>query len=237
MRGILITGTDTGVGKTYTALRIINTARAAGLGVAAMKPFETGCGSRDSRLVPRDAVKLMKACGMNDIDTVNPYRFKTPAAPYVAARIEDRGIDVKKVVTLYGRLHRSYDLVVVEGAGGLLVPIERHLSYADLARELSLEVLVVSANRLGAINHTMLTVDCTEAHGLSLLGVVLNSMDKKDDTAKRTNASVLSLLLGKKFLGETGCNSGRSNRALYKKIIGLALQRPAGRPRRDARPF
>ncbi len=202
MRGIFVTGTDTGVGKTYTALRIIKAAQASGLRVAAMKPCETGCGTNGGRLMPHDATKLMKACGMNDLDAVNPYRFKAPVAPYVAASLEHMSVAMEKIAARYRGFSGWYDLVVVEGAGGLLVPITKHLTYADLARRLSLQVLIVSANRLGVINHTMLTVDHIRAHGLDLLGVVLNNTDRKSDTAKRTNASTLSLLLGRKFLGE-----------------------------------
>ena len=145
MNGILITGTDTGVGKTYTALGIIARAKKNGIKVAAMKPWETGCRRSGNQLIPADAMRLMKAAGMNDIDTVNPCRFKTPVAPYVAGRLESRSVQPGTINKVYHRLALHYDFVVVEGAGGLLVPITRTYFYADLAREFSLSVLVVAA--------------------------------------------------------------------------------------------
>ncbi len=222
MKGILITGTDTGVGKTRTTLQIIKTAQKSGLRVAAIKPFETGCRLRGNKLVPLDALQLMKACGMDDMNTVNPYRFNTPAAPFIAARLENILIDVRKIKKIYRELSLRNDLIVVEGAGGLLVPVTKHLSYADLAKELSLSVLVVSANKLGVINHTLLTVDSIKARGLNLLGVVLNDRDKKDDMAKRTNAYALSTLLGTSFIGEIKFNQSGNGISIYEKILKLA---------------
>ncbi len=226
MNGIFITGTDTDVGKTYTALGIIEAAKSNGMKVAAMKPWETGCRQQGKRLIPSDAVRLMKASGMRDIDRVNPCRFKTPVAPYVAARLENRHIDIDKIKKTYHELSLQHDLVVVEGAGGLLVPITKIFSYADLAKELSLPILVVSANKLGVINHVLLTVDYIKAHGLPLLGVVLNNISKKDTVAKRTNARTLSALLGKEFIGELALNQPSEDIPVYKKILKLAVQLP-----------
>jgi dethiobiotin synthetase len=221
VNGILITGTDTGVGKTYTALGIIETVNSAGIKIVAMKPLETGCRQYGKRLIPSDATKLMKASGMSEIDIVNPYRFKTPVAPYVAARLENRRIDINDIKKIYRELSLQNDLIVVEGAGGLLVPITKNFSYADLAKELSLSILVVSANKLGVINHVLLTVDYIKTHGLQLLGVVMNNISKKDNVAKRTNAHTLSLLLGKEFIGEMMFNQPGKDARVYKKILTL----------------
>ncbi len=221
MNGILITGTDTDVGKTYTAMGIIETANNAGIKIVAMKPLETGCRQYGKRLIPSDATKLMKASSMSEIDIVNPYRFKTPVAPYVAARLENRRIDINDIKKIYRKLSLQNDLIVVEGAGGLLVPVTRKFSYADLAHDLSLPILIVAANKLGAINHVLLTVDYIKTHGLKLLGVVLNNTDKKNNVAKRTNARTLSLLLGKEFIGEMTFNQPGKDARVYKKILTL----------------
>jgi dethiobiotin synthetase len=221
VNGIFITGTDTDVGKTYTALGIIEAAKSNGMKVAAMKPWETGCRQQGKRLIPSDAVRLMKASGMRDINRVNPCRFRTPVAPYVAGQLENRPVAIDKIKKTYHELSLQHDLVVVEGAGGLLVPITKIFSYADLAKELSLPILVVSANKLGVINHVLLTVDYIKTHGLQLLGVVMNNISKKDTVAKRTNAHTLSLLLGKYFLGEITFHQSNKDLLLYKKIFKL----------------
>ncbi len=225
MQGIFITGTDTGVGKTYTALCLIRTARVLGINITAMKPFETGCSVSGRRSIPTptDATKLMKACGTDKLAMVNQYRFTAPAAPYTAAQIENKRISIDRVLSVYNTLSKQYDFVVVEGAGGLLVPITKNFSYADLAKELALPVLIVSANKLGVINHTLLTVDYIANHRLGLLGVVLNNMTRKNDIAKKTNPHALSGLLGRMFLGEITFNNFRKDVALYKKILRLTM--------------
>ncbi len=225
MNGILITGTDTGVGKTYTALGILEFAKDNGIKVTAMKPWETGCRHSGKRLIPSDAMRLMKACGTKDIDRVNPCRFKTPVAPYVAGRLEGRSVHLNRIKRVYREISLQSDLVVVEGAGGLLVPITKIFSYADLARELSLSILVVAANKLGVMNHVLLTVDYIKAHGLTLTGVVLNNTLPKNTIAKKTNAHTLSLLLGRKFLGELSFNHPGKDAQVYKKILKLTAQK------------
>lgn len=227
MKGILITGIDTGVGKTYTALQLINAAQTSELRVSAMKPFETGCTVKGKNLIPQDAVQLMNKCGTADIDMVNQYRLKAPTAPFIAAMLEHKIIDLKKVFRAYAALASRSDIIIVEGAGGLLVPITKDFSFADLAKELSLMIVVVSSNKLGVINHTMLTVDCITSHGLKLLGVVLNNIDRKDDIAKTTNARALFSLLGKKFIGETRYNNQKQNTVLYEKIINMIQRQKA----------
>ena len=225
MKGILITGTDTGVGKTYAALGIIEFAKDNGIKVTAMKPWETGCRHSGNRLIPSDAMRLMKACGMNDIDRVNPSRFKTPVAPYVAGRLEGRSVRLSTIKKVCRRLSLQHDLVVVEGAGGLLVPITKNYSYADLARGLELSILVVAANKLGVMNHVLLTVDYIKAHGLTLTGVVLNNISPKNTIAKKTNAHTLSLMLGRKFIGELAFNQPGKDAQVYKKILKLTAQK------------
>ncbi len=219
MKGILITGTDTGVGKTHAALGIIEFAKSKGITVAAMKPLETGCRRYGKRLIPSDAVRLMKVSGMKDINIVNPYRFKTPAAPYVAGRLEGRSVNIDTIKKVYRRLSQHNDLVIVEGAGGLLVPITKNFSYADLAHELSFSILIVAANELGVINHVLLTVDYIKTHGLTLCGVVMNNISSKNKIAKKTNARTLSLLLGKEFIGELAFNQSGKDIKIYKKIL------------------
>ena len=200
---IFITGTDTGVGKTRVAAALVRALRAAGTDAVGFKPI--CCGGRE------DAVALAEAswndeCGMtNDggakaavsLNDVNPVWLRPPVAPYAAAMIEGRMVDVDLVREKFVQLSAAHAAVVVEGAGGWLVPVTRDFSMADLAAEFALPVLVVAANRLGVINHTLLTVAAIRASGLTGAGVVLNHphAPQPDDPAVVTNAGVLGELL------------------------------------------
>jgi len=187
---IFITGTDTGVGKTRVAAMLVRALRAAGVDAVSFKPI--CCGGRE------DAELLAEASGgavaLND---VNPVWLRPPVAPYTAAMIEGRMVDVALVREKFAELRASHAAVIVEGAGGWLVPVTRDFSMADLAAEFALPVLVVAANRLGVINHTLLTVAAIRARGLRCAGVILNQVrpPADDDAAVVTNAGVLGELL------------------------------------------
>lgn len=181
---IFVTGTDTGVGKTHTTERLLQLARASGLRSAGMKPI--CCGDR------ADAELLLAASSDGlSIDEVNPVWLKTPAAPYSAALVEDAAIDTALLVNGLRRLQARFDFVVVEGVGGWLVPIRRDYFVSDLAVEMQLPVLVVALNRLGCLNHTMLTVRAVTATGLPCSGVVLNLPEAPVDYASATNREIL----------------------------------------------
>jgi dethiobiotin synthetase len=185
---IFLTGTDTGVGKTHTAVQLLRAGRAAGLRCAGMKPI--CCGDRD------DAQQLLAASGEGlTIDEVNPIWLKTPAAPFSASLIEQVEIDEHQLIEKLRALEERFDSVVVEGVGGWLVPIRRDFFVADLAALMKLPVLVVAMNRLGCLNHTILTVRSVVAHGLVCAGVVLNSPEGVSDIASTTNADILRRIL------------------------------------------
>ena len=187
---LFITGTDTGVGKTRVAAMLVRTLRTAGVDAVGFKPI--CCGGRE------DAELLAAASGgavaLND---VNPVWLRPPVAPYTAAMIEGRMVDVALVREKFAQLRAAHAAVIVEGAGGWLVPVTRDFSMADLAAEFALPVLVVAANRLGVINHTLLTVAAIRAGGLRCAGVILNQVQPPadDDAAVVTNAGVLGELL------------------------------------------
>ncbi len=191
MGGIFITGTDTGVGKTFVACGLIKGFREMGLRVVPFKPVETGCPD-----YPMDGRALIEASGIDlSYDLVVPYLFREPLAPSVAARLEGRQIDLCFIKERFKKLESMGDLVVVEGAGGLLVPIAGRFTYADLAVFLDLPLIVVARSKLGTINHTLLTLRVARAYGLKVLGVVLN-MYEGADTAERTNPDVIKELGG-----------------------------------------
>ena len=185
MKGLFITGTDTGVGKTFFSCCLIEFLKSSGTRVLGFKPVETGCSH-----VCEDAKKLSKASGVY-LEPV--YSFKEPLAPSVASEIENIEINIKKIMNKCRELlSRSH--VVVEGAGGIMVPITWNFSFLDLAVSLSLPVVVVALNKLGIINHTLLTVNACLNAGLEVRGVVLNSFQEFDKSFKTNLYSLRKLL-------------------------------------------
>ena len=201
--GIFITGTDTGVGKTYVAAGIAQSLRNRGVDVGVMKPVETGCRMRDGRMIPRDARLLARASRTSDsLDLVNPYRFGRPLAPSVAAELEGREIRPGKIVTAYRQLAGRHQYMIVEGAGGIMVPLRNRYTYLDLAQALKLPVVIVARPALGTINHTLLTVAVLKERGLTIRGVVINyAQDRKPGYAEKSNPSVIRSISGVEVLG------------------------------------
>ena len=149
-----------------------------------MKPI--CCGDRT------DSELLHAACEESvSLDEVNPVWLKTPAAPYAAARIENREIDLDLIRSTFARLGASHRPIIVEGVGGWLVPIRRDYFVSDLAADFGLPVVVVVRNKLGVLNHTFLTIESIRAKGLTCAGLILNHIDPVSDVAGRTNWSVL----------------------------------------------
>jgi dethiobiotin synthetase len=198
-RGLFVTGTDTGVGKTLVALALVRELRARGLDVGAMKPIETGVGDEG----PSDALALREAAGSADaLEDVCPQRFTLPAAPAAAARAEGREVDLDAVRAAYSRLAARHDCIIAEGAGGLLVPLTRAASIAELARDLRLPLVVSARGRLGTINHTLLTLDAARSRKLSVAGVVVSHTEGHPSAAEARNLELLREALGSLLVGE-----------------------------------
>jgi dethiobiotin synthetase len=198
-RGFFVTGTDTGVGKTVVACALVRGLRARGLDVGAMKPVETGIGPNG----PEDALALRAAAGGGDaLDDVCPQRFALAAAPSVAAAAEGRAVELWAIRRGFERLAARHDWLVVEGAGGLLVPLAEKLCMADLARELALPLLVVARGSLGTINHTLLTLEAAVARGLSVAGVVISHPGGPLSPADASNLDALRRALRGALVGE-----------------------------------
>ena len=201
--GIFITGTDTGVGKTLVACGLAAILKECGYRVGVMKPAETGCAERDGQLFPQDAFYLREASGCSEpLEKICPYRLRAPLAPSVAAEMEEVKIDIDQIVKLYAEISSAHDITLVEGAGGLLVPILPHYTYVDLAKLLKLPLLVVAANRLGVINHLLLTLEHASCRGLNVLGYVLNRVTHEPSLAADTNQEALLSLTAVPCLGE-----------------------------------
>ncbi len=203
IRGIFITGTDTGVGKTYVAAGIAAHLKRNGVNVGVMKPVETGCCASHGRLVPGDAVRLIKSAVARDaLGLVNPYRFRKPLAPSVAAELAGKEIVPDKIVRSYRMLSRRHDFMIVEGAGGILVPLSGNYLYLDLAADIQLPVVIVARPNLGTINHTLLTIMALKKQRLKIAGVVINCADdNKRGLAEKTSPSVIEAISGVKVLG------------------------------------
>jgi dethiobiotin synthetase len=202
IRGFMVTGTDTGVGKTTVAAALAGALRARGVDIGVMKPLSTGATRRDGELISRDAEFLIAAAGVQDAaELVCPVRLETPAAPSVAAEAAGTEIRILELLEAYEELASRHSLMIVEGAGGLGVPIHGKYLYADLATEMELPVLVVARAALGTINHTVLTIHFAKAYGLEVLGVVINSYPEEPILAERTAAQVIEHLTGAPVLG------------------------------------
>ena len=197
---LFITGTDTNVGKTWVAAALTRAWRDAGIDAVPMKPIT--CGDR------ADAEMLLGACaGSMTLEEISPVWLRPAVAPYTASMIEERAIDLALIRETFARLRKQHASIIVEGAGGWLVPILRDYWVSDLAAEMNLPVLIVAANRLGVLNHALLTVQSVVAKGLPCAGVLLNqpTPPPAGDAAAVTNPGILEELLtsqGVPYLGE-----------------------------------
>lgn len=182
-RSYFVIGSDTNVGKTRIASALIQHFINAGLNTIAMKPIASGCelsqnGLWQGELVNEDVKLLAAASNIKvPLDLMNPYRFAPAIAPHIAAEQAGVLISLDVIKQAYQQLAAMSDVVVVEGAGGFLVPINAHETLADLARQLNVPVVLVVGMRLGCINHALLTVEAMKARGLTLAGWVANQID------------------------------------------------------------
>ena len=179
-----ITGTDTAVGKTYVAALLTRGLRRAGFDTVALKPI--CCGARDD-------VDTLGAASDNELssDAINPIWLQAPVAPLVAARLEHRQLDLAELDEWFQHHRRRRRSLLIEGVGGWLVPVTGNATIADLAARFALPVLLVVANRLGCLSHTLLTVESIRARGLECRGLVLNTMPRTSGPATETNKRAL----------------------------------------------
>ena len=190
-----ITGTDTNVGKTYVTCLLLKSLRESGHRAAGFKPI--CCGDRD------DSVALQAAGDPSlTVDAINPVWLRTPAAPYAASMIENRPININHIKRSFSLLEQSMDAVLVEGAGGWEVPITRDFMVGDLACLLKLPVVLVVNNRLGALNHTILTANAIANRSLKCAGLILNHVEIERHSATITNRAILEDVLELPILAE-----------------------------------
>jgi dethiobiotin synthetase len=193
-RTVFVTGTDTEVGKTHVSLALIAALRQMGHLVAGYKPV--ACGDRN------DAEALLAASSPDPqltINDVNPFWYYSPMAPSAAGVLENRNVDSTALETIFRKLTERFDWVIIEGAGGWETPLSATQRFSDLAAVFGAPVMIVAPNRLGVLNHTLLTADAIAARGLPLLGVILNDVKAPDPEnpglAESTNLEQLRCLL------------------------------------------
>ncbi len=196
MKSIFITATDTGIGKTYITCGIAKTLRKQGINVGVMKPVCTG---------PRDDVKqLIRASGVGDpVDEVNPIWLSRPLAPYIASRLGKAKISIERIEESYDKLRRRHEVLLVEGIGGLMVPIKKDLNVSDLIKLFNLQAIIVARPTLGTLNHTMLTINEARRRGIKIKGVVINYCQNfPRSAAEQTNPKTIEDLTGIRVLAE-----------------------------------
>jgi dethiobiotin synthetase len=214
VNGLFVTGTDTGVGKTVLTAGIALALRARGHSTGIAKPIQSGARAADP---DGDAMVLRSWVGLAETpEEIAPFSFAAPLAPLVAAQLEGRAVELADAVDAVRTLAGRYDSVLVEGAGGLLVPVGEDWTIADLAVALGLPLLVVARAGLGTVNHTALTVLAARSVGLEAVGVVLNG--SADESSER-NAELIEELADVSVLGRTPFLGGKLTAERLRRLV------------------
>lgn len=203
MKGIFVTGTDTGVGKTIVTGLLARHLAESGYNVITQKWVQTGC----LDFISTDVGLHLKIMGRgteaikNYLDYALPYMFRTSSSPHLASSIENRRIDPDKIIRSYRILSRKFDFVIVEGTGGVLVPLNKKNLLIDIVKKLDLSVVIVAQNKLGAINHTLLTIEALRRRRIKILGIVFNNSDKENKIVLKDNPLIVRALSKEKIFG------------------------------------
>ncbi len=196
--GIFITGTDTGVGKTVVTAALALCFKRSGVNAGVMKPVQTGTevpGLSDLEFIEQ----VTGGCYPSEDHC--PYRFQKPLSPLAASKIEDREISIEKIKRSFDKLRDTHEVVLVEGAGGLLVPILDGYYMSDLARDLGLSLILVTRPDLGTLNHTALTVESAISRGLRVLGIIISNFPAEPGIVESTNPKLLTKMTGLPIIG------------------------------------
>jgi len=222
---LLVSGTDTGVGKTYAGCLIARRLAAEGFAVHPFKPVESGCApGPGGNPFPADAAALRDAARPRlPLSAVCLYPLSAPLSPHLAARGEGVSIDIGRIRAAVEEAAGKSDVVLVEGAGGISVEIVEGYSFADLAGESSLSVLVVAGNRLGVLNHLRLTIRYLESEGLPLFGVVLTDLPGSLSPSRESNESEARRIAGKRFLGRIPAGADVLPEEIFSRILEFGL--------------
>lgn len=242
--GIFITGTDTGVGKTLVAAALALHLKKRGLSIGVMKPIETGCSAgKESR---SDSARLRSIIESEEpLGAVCPYAFEPPVAPLTAAQLSNQSINPDIIRKIYRLLSSRYECMVVEGVGGVHVPITKSDNVMDLVKQLRLPVVIVGRSGLGGINHALLTIDALRGNKIPIIALVLNRTAPVRSTIariqERSTVAILSKQAGVPVLGPLPYESGmpgrfrptvaRLTRSTAIKKLAMLLQKSARQSR------
>ena len=205
-KGIFIAGTDTGVGKTFVSAILLSSLRKAGLDAVPMKPVQTGCVSRKGRLAAPDLEFILRFAGIKatnaEKELMCPFRFKPACSPHLAAAMAGKTISFDRILRSFRKLAGKHQAVIVEGAGGVLVPIGRNKTMLDLMKMLELPIILVARPGLGTINHTLLSVGEIRRAGLNLHGVIFNQARRgRHGIIEKDNIATIARLGRVRILG------------------------------------
>jgi len=180
-RRVFVTGTDTGVGKTFVSVKLMEMYREAGHVPGYFKPVATGCIYKEGELVSEDVLSIQRKTGyQEDFSLINPARYELPAAPLIAAQMSGGTVPLSRIRGSYNTLKEKYECLIVEGIGGVLVPLTETYMIIDLIKDFDCGALIVTRPNLGTINHTALTVRMLKDFGIRILGIVVTQASHID---------------------------------------------------------
>ncbi len=229
-RGIFITGTDTGVGKTFAAAAIARLLRNRGINVGVMKPVTSGCTEMNGKRMSEDAELLAWGAGVDPVDPdIAPYCLAAPIAPSVAAAMEGIRLDFGRIGDAFDRLAARHEFMIVEGAGGLMAPLAGGLMVADLIVRLALPALVIARPDLGTVNHTILTCYAAKQLGIEIKGVIINNYPEIPDRAAESAPHLIDSLSGAPLLGIFPHVPGDDQQGVVERLAATLAAEPATR--------
>ena len=202
MRSIIVIGTDTGVGKTTVAAALARSIRYMGVNVGVIKPFAASEKRYSNKYRSEDAAILAKAAGVDDEDNeINPFFYRMPTSPYLAACIaRETAIAIPKALSSIQKVAAKHELLIIEGIGGLMVPLTENETFADLAKAVGAPIILVARCKAGVLNHILLTLHVSRSHGLRIAGVVLNLFPPRPNIIDKELINVVKKLTGAEVL-------------------------------------
>jgi dethiobiotin synthetase len=201
MNGFFVTGTDTDVGKTIIAGGLAAVLKEKKIDVGVFKPLLSGISRED----PASDTSLLKQMSQTSLsyEEITPFEFKEPLAPYVAGKLEGKIVGIEEVLSHWEKIRKKHDFFIVEGAGGISVPLGEHFLVSDLMKAMKLPIVIVARPNLGTFNHIFLTVHYAKSLGLTVAGIVINGISDHPDLAEKTNPKLIEELCGVPILGIT----------------------------------
>jgi dethiobiotin synthetase len=201
MNGFFVTGTDTNVGKTIISSGLAAVLKEKMIDVGVFKPLLSGISRED----PASDTSLLKQLSKTSLsyEEITPFAFKEPLAPYVAGKLEGKNVTIEEVLSHWEKIRRKHEFFIVEGAGGISVPLGKRFLVSDLIKAMQLPLVIVARPNLGTVNHLFLTVQYAKSLGLPIAGVVINGISDHPDLAEKTNPQLIEELCGVPILGIT----------------------------------